>query len=189
MEPKKLYFLLSTATTVGVIAGAMGGNVVFSDSALQGYRQTVPLQDIVRPTPVSVAVSIENMIASQSCPAIDAKYGVASCDSQAIDYDIVYHRKRGREWVARRYPQFEGYFEREQTAPVVSAWINNKLDNTYCERANARYGGSVCDSETIDYVLRFIRTSGQTRTIIDLEAPVFCTTIPPVDPTPPSPGI
>jgi len=189
MEPKKLYFLLATATTIGAVAGAMGDDVVFSDTALAGYHQTLPIEQIIRPTPPGIVTQLQNRIASQSCGAIDATFGVSTCAPELMDYDIVYRRKNGVESVVRRYPQLADYAEREPTEPIVASWIDGKLDSVYCQRVNARYGGSVCDGASIDYRLRFIRTGGLPRTIVNLETPVFCTMAPPVDPNPPDPGI
>jgi hypothetical protein len=183
MEPKRLYFLLATATTVGAVAGAYGDDVVFSEQTLVGQNQAVVSEEIIRPTPAAHITQLQNRIESQSCPVIDSKFGFGSCVKETIDYDIVFHRKRGREWVVRRYPQFD-HRERFPTAPGVSDWINTRLE-AYCSRPNTRYGPGVCSSSSTDYMLRYIRNGGQTRTIVKLEARVYCTSTPPVDPNPP----
>lgn len=183
METKRPYFLLATAATVGAIAGVFGDDVVFSEQALVGQSQVLTSEEIIRPTPPAHITQLQNRIESQSCPVLDSKFGFGSCVKETIDYDIVFHRKRGREWVVRRFPEFD-HRERFPTAPAVSDWINARLE-AYCTRPNTRYGPGVCSSLSTDYTLRYIRHSGQTRTIVKLEPRVYCTAAPPVDPNPP----
>lgn len=184
MEPKKLYFLLATAATAGAIAGAYGDDIVFSEQTIVGQSEAMAVQEIVRPTPSGEIARIQNQIQTQSCAAIDAKHGPGACDRNTIDYDIVYHRKRGREWVVRRYPQFD-HRERADTVTNMSNWIEARLNATYCAGPDRKYGQGICRAESTEYMLRYIRTGGQTRTIVKLTPRVYCTAAPPVDPNPP----
>lgn len=178
MEPK-LKFIWAPATILATIAATYGATVAISDANLKGRYRDDQIQEIIRPTPTSVLTSLQNQISTFACPVIDAEYGVQSCDASQIDYHITYKRHRGRSWFVRTFKDFDRVVQRDETPPAVANWINTRIENRYCERINAWYGVGLCDSETINYTLQFLRTSGQSRTIVDIPAPVFCTKPPP----------
>lgn len=182
---KQLNFLLAPAAIVTAIAVAYGTDVVLSDEPVKGQTKPEQIQEIIRPMPESIELVLQNRIFAQACPAIDAQYGVGACQPTTIDFNILHKRVRGRPWFVRRFPQFKSIRQREPTPQDVENWINSRIEQRYCDKANLWYGDGLCNSETVDYDLLFIRNSGQGRIIADIWVPVFHTKPPPVDPSPP----
>ena len=189
MNPKQLYFVLATTATVSAVAGALGADVVFSDAPLNTYTQQSSFEDIVRPTPLSIVSQVESQIQNAVCPKINAKHGAGTCQPTTMDYDIVHSRSRGETRSVGRFPAFNVDNIDRTTPPALVTQLQNQIDSTFCPVIDARYGVGICNKETIDYTVRHVRTSGQTRTVVRFDFPVLCTQPAPIDPNAPEPEI
>ena len=183
MGPKRLYFLLATATTVGAVAGAYGNSVVMTDEPIAGYTQYVEYETVLRPTPPQMIATINANLATGACPAIRADGG--KCQPSKLDFDIINERRRGIVRTVGRYPQHRHVDRELPPSPTKRGWLNGVIQSRFCPTIDARYGDGVCDPTTIEYTLRNIRTNGVTRTYASFRVPVFCAQPPPADPNPP----
>jgi len=190
MEPKKLYFLLASATTAGAIAGAYGANVAVTDEPLKGKREVTTFEDIIRPSPQVVINQVEGQIQSAVCSSINARYGANTCQPSTINYDVTHTRRRGRTRSVGVFPEYpEVKSIQRNTPPALVNWIEARINSLYCSKIEARFGTGICQPSTVDYAFRHVRNEGQSRTIVRLDIPVFCTGFPPADPSPPDPEL
>ena len=92
MDPKKLYFVIATATAMGYAAGEYDLSPVSEVKAGQNATETYAFKLASIPAPIMTMIT--NYLTSTVCPAVNGGLGDGVCDPDTVPFRIVLSRDR-----------------------------------------------------------------------------------------------